>query len=440
MTRPVGSHDDVRTTAAARIHGLVPGSGLALEDFLQRVPDCPSCPVLDFAASGAMWLTGDADGPPIAPEAPVMAHVRAMCAGISLLAERIGNPVNVDAHQVVSQRAGYRGFRRQGSTSANGSCRLVPGDVAWLAVSLPRRTDLDLLPAAVGSRAGDDPWEAVRRAARRLSAPTLVEQAQLVGIAAAQLAAPDKSSGAAPFRMVPLGSAAQHQRGKPLVVIDFSALWAGPLCARVLGATGASVIKVEDPSRPDAARVGDPRMFRMLHTGHRIVQSSFSTDEGVRRVRQLVEAADVVVESSRPRALAQLGLSPEKFLSERPGRTWVSITGYGRSGARANYVAFGDDAAVSGGLVGWSGSRPVFCADAVADPLSGLFAAIGSLFSIAVGGGLLIDVSMSGACAFVCRGPACPAPHGVERDAAGGWYACHAGERQLVVPPVRVPT
>ena len=51
---------------------------------------------------------------------------------------------------------------------------------------------------------------------------------------------------------------------------------------------------------------------------------------------------------------------------------WVSITGYGRDGPAAQRVAFGDDAAVAGGLIGGDRTDPVFCADAVADPLAGL--------------------------------------------------------------------
>ena len=38
-------------------------------------------------------------------------------------------------------------------------------------------------------------------------------------------------------------------------------------------------------------------------------------------------------------------------------------------------VALGDDAAAAGGLVGWVDDGPVFLADAVADPLTGLVAA-----------------------------------------------------------------
>ena len=57
-------------------------------------------------------------------------------------------------------------------------------------------------------------------------------------------------------------------------------------------------------------------------------------------------------------------------------------------------MGFGDDAAVAGGLVCWDGGGPVFCADAVADPASGLVAAAAVLDALRWGRWLL-DVSMS---------------------------------------------
>ena len=57
--------------------------------------------------------------------------------------------------------------------------------------------------------------------------------------------------------------------------------------------------------------------------------------------------------------------------------------------------AFGDDAAVAGGLVGAGADGPVFCGDAIADPLSGLEAARAVGESLRRGGGEVIDVSMA---------------------------------------------
>ena len=109
---------------------------------------------------------------------------------------------------------------------------------------------------------------------------------------------------------------------------------------------------------------------------------------------ELVARADVVVEASRPRALRQLGIVAEDV---RPP-VWLSITGHGRA---SNRVAFGDDAAVAGGLVAWDDAGPCFVADAVADPLTGVAAAAAVAEALAAGGRWMIDASMAGVAAWV---------------------------------------
>jgi crotonobetainyl-CoA:carnitine CoA-transferase CaiB-like acyl-CoA transferase len=75
---------------------------------------------------------------------------------------------------------------------------------------------------------------------------------------------------------------------------------------------------------------------------------------------------------------------------------WASITGYGRAAPGRDWVAFGDDAAAAGGLVVWDEDGPCFCADAVADPLTGLAAASAILTALREGGRWLIDAAMAG--------------------------------------------
>ncbi len=90
-------------------------------------------------------------------------------------------------------------------------------------------------------------------------------------------------------------------------------------------------------------------------------------------------------------------------------QVWVSITGYGRQGDAAGRVAFGDDAAGGGGLVVRDAGVAMFCADAVADPITGLAAAGACLDALASGGRWLLDVSMAGVCAALV-GPTLGAP------------------------------
>ena len=90
----------------------------------------------------------------------------------------------------------------------------------------------------------------------------------------------------------------------------------------------------------------------------------------------MVQAADVLITSARPRAFAGLGLDPRAVSRPIPGLTWVAITGYGWTGEAAARVSFGDDAAAAGGLVRWTaGGQPRFMGDALADPVTGLAAA-----------------------------------------------------------------
>jgi hypothetical protein len=58
-------------------------------------------------------------------------------------------------------------------------------------------------------------------------------------------------------------------------------------------------------------------------------------------------------------------------------------------------VAFGEDAAVAGGLVSWYAVGPCFCGDGVADPTAGLVTAAAILDALSVGGRWLLDVSMA---------------------------------------------
>jgi crotonobetainyl-CoA:carnitine CoA-transferase CaiB-like acyl-CoA transferase len=164
-----------------------------------------------------------------------------------------------------------------------------------------------------------------------------------------------------------------------LLVADLSSMWAGPLCGQLLARAGATVVKVETMTRPDGTRAGPPAFFDWMNSGKLSYAVDFDEPSGLRR---LLDVADVVIESSRPTALAQRGLGP----TARDGQVWLRITGHGADGERANWVAFGDDAAVSGGLVDGTDSEPVFCGDAIADPLTGLHAALCISESLSHGG------------------------------------------------------
>ena len=196
------------------------------------------------------------------------------------------------------------------------------------------------------------------------------------------------------------------------LVVDLSSLWAGPLCGDLLAGAGATVVKVESSRRPDGARRGPRAFFDLLNGRKQSVVLDFASPEGRRALRALLQRADVVIEASRPRALEQLGIGAADIVRADGPQVWIAITGYGRGGDGANRIAFGDDAAAAGGLVVWHEERPMFCADALADPLTGLAAAGACLEAMAAGGRWLLDVSMAGVCAGLA-GPTLPMAPGL---------------------------
>ncbi len=323
-----------------------------------------------------MWLTGWPDQEPLADRAGVLA-----------VAAEVAPPISdLDVAALLFGRAAWAGFTRRGRISAGGSCRLLRADGGWVAVSLPRPDDVAAVAALVESGV-DDTWAALDAFAGRRAAAEVAERAQALGIPATELGA--VSAGTA-IRTTVVDAPARPKPGRP-VVVDLSAMWAGPLCAHLLARTGARVIKVESPDRPDGARRGDRRFYDWLNGGH----ESVALDLGAPQFAALLRRADVVIEGSRPRALRQLGIEAEEIVAAT-GATWVSITGYGRDDPEPGRVAFGDDAAAAGGLVAWDpDGEPVFCGDALADPLTGLYAAAGALAAMATGGGRLLDVSMA---------------------------------------------
>jgi len=189
-----------------------------------------------------------------------------------------------------------------------------------------------------------------------------------------------------------------------LRVVDLSSLWAGPLCGQLLRACGMRVVKVESTRRPDGARHGNRDFFDLLNGGKESVVLDLDDRVGVASLCALLDWADVVIEASRPRALEQLGIDARSVIAAAGPRVWLSITGHGRADPHGRRVAFGDDAAVAGGLVAWDGDRPCFVADAVPDPASGLLAAAAVVERLLAGGRWIVDVALSRTAALLASG------------------------------------
>jgi hypothetical protein len=307
--------------------------------------------------------------------------------------------------ELLSQRSLFTDVSSHRQVSMGGHCQLLRTVEGWCAVHLPRLDDLDLLPAWLGveAEADDIPWAAIAQALSLRASSEVVPSGQELGLAVSAMADGDDeqlrdrgtTNPARPWIQRRVGTRQHDISLEGARVVDLSSLWAGPLCSRILTEAGAKVVKVESSTRPDVSRDGDVAFFDWLHAGQEFVSLPLEEPSGVADLVALIEQADVVIEGSRPRALDRLGIVPAEIVAKRPGTVWLSITAYGRCGPWRDWVGFGDDAAVAGGLVDINASGvPSFVGDAVADPLTGLLAAAIVADAVGHGGGVTIDVAL----------------------------------------------
>ena len=309
-----------------------------------------------------------------------------------------------------------------------------------VAVSLARTSDSEAVPAwleldsSVGAAltevgnhglADAEVWDAVAAGARGRPVAELVERAGWLGLAVGAVARP--AAPAAPHTFIDAGPLASG-RG---LVLDVSSLWAGPLCASLLGGFGLEVLKMEGPARPDGARYGSPAFYQRLNQGKHEEVVDLGSADGRSRLLALCQQAAVVVDGLRPRVWANWGIDRLE-VAENCGLVWTSITGHGD-----NRAGFGDDAAVSGGL--WlenpSGGLPWFVADAAADPVAGLVACRAAGEAMAAGRAGLVEVAMSQAVSWVRGGDDLSAPGGEVFRRGDRWVVRVDNDEQLVLPP-----
>ena len=216
-----------------------------------------------------------------------------------------------------------------------------------------------MLPAWLGIEVDADPWQAAGQCVKRFDRAELTAMAEELPLAFAVLPEPAETAPSVAATAAYTQRSATPPRVGPIrspLAIDLSALWAGPLCGQLLCQAGMRVIKVESAARPEPARQASPIFFDVLNAGKESLVLDFGTAAHRALLRALIEAADIVISSARPRALEQLELDPAQWVRDRPALIWIAITAHGWQGTDRQRVGFGDDAAVAAGLVA-SGRR-----------------------------------------------------------------------------------
>ncbi|MFC0206345.1 CoA transferase [Novosphingobium soli] len=308
----------------------------------------------------------------------------------------------LDGPTLLGERGSNGRYVIAGPVSAGlGGSRLLPTrDGGWFALTLIRDVDRELLPALFGDPDVDTgDWSAIAEHVLRHDCDHLVSTGRTLGL---PVASADETPASPPVTVLQQGLRRDRSRDqcrdhRPLVV-DLSATWAGPLAGHLLWQAGMEVVKVESLTRPDLIRRDDPFTFDRINQGKASLLVDFGSGAEKARLVELIRRADVVIESSRPRALRQLGIDADALVREVPGLVWLSITGHGATAEAANWTGIGNDCGVAGGLtraMAEAGGGIGYVGDAIADPLTGITAAREGLAALREGAGRRIGLAMS---------------------------------------------
>ncbi|MCB0416703.1 MAG: CoA transferase [Bdellovibrionaceae bacterium] len=137
----------------------------------------------------------------------------------------------------------------------------------------------------------------------------------------------------------------QHRPLQHIRVIDTSVMLPGPLLTRILAQHGADVIKVEKLPGGDPIRdFDDSNLHELLNHGKRSLALDLQKEEGKAVLKQLVEEADLFVESYREGIMDQLGLGYADLSEINPDLLYFSLRGFagkeaGHAGHDINFIA-----------------------------------------------------------------------------------------------------
>jgi crotonobetainyl-CoA:carnitine CoA-transferase CaiB-like acyl-CoA transferase len=192
-------------------------------------------------------------------------------------------------------------------------------------------------------------------------------------------------------------------------VLDASRVLAGPFCGQLLADLGADVIKIERPGQGDDTRTWGPPFLRgevsayylSCNRGKRGLALDLARPEGREVFARLARSADVVLENFLPSAARKLGLTPDQLHPINPRLVVCSISGFGRTGPWADLPGYDFAIQALSGLMsvtGQKGGQPTKVGVALADVLTGLYAAAAVLACLVARGksghGYAIDLSL----------------------------------------------
>jgi crotonobetainyl-CoA:carnitine CoA-transferase CaiB-like acyl-CoA transferase len=176
-------------------------------------------------------------------------------------------------------------------------------------------------------------------------------------------------------------------------VVDFSQFEAGPSCTETLAWMGADVVKIENPGRGDPGRRlrpnqpdDDPYYFHMFNANKKSATLNLKSAKGLDLAKDMIRAADVMIENFAPGTIERLGLSYDVVKELNPSIIYAQVKGFGEGSPFEKNLAFDMIAQACGGtfsVTGEADGPPTRPGVTIGDTGTGMLMAItilGALF------------------------------------------------------------
>jgi len=196
-------------------------------------------------------------------------------------------------------------------------------------------------------------------------------------------------------------------------ILDFMWVMAGPASTRMLADYGATIVRIESPTRVDTARTLQPfhnnqagpdasGLFGNCNAGKLGIALDLANPRSREVVHDLLQWAQVVTESFSPKAMRAWGYDYESLRALKPDLIMVSTCLMGQSGPLSRIAGFGNMAAAISGfhnLTGWADRKPAGPFGAYTDYVAPRFTAMAILAALdhhrRTGEGQYIDQSQA---------------------------------------------
>jgi len=175
-------------------------------------------------------------------------------------------------------------------------------------------------------------------------------------------------------------------------VVEIGQALAGPLSGVILADLGAEVIKIEKPNGGDDARLWGPMatedaslMFNATNRSKKSVVLDLKAKDDLDKLYALIGKADMCIQNLRPGVADAGGFGGKDLLAVNPRLIYCQISAFGDEGPLARHPGMDPLAQAYGGIMTLTGRAedpPTFCAPAINDTATGMWAVIGALAAL----------------------------------------------------------